>query len=63
MLNTAEKGNGQEKCSRLDWWAANTHWSSAFDETVCVNVNQHDLAIAMRRSVAPGGVDERLRLM
>ena len=59
VFNNVQKENGREKFSRLGW-AVKTCQNLAIDKTVRANANQRDLAIAMRRIVSPGGVDERL---
>ncbi len=38
-----------------------THWNSTHREVFAANANQHNLTIAMRRILSPGGVDETLR--
>ncbi len=39
-----------------------TRWNSAFEETECANANQHNLDVAIKRIIAPGGAIEKLRI-
>ena len=40
--------------------AVTTRWNSRHSETVCANINQFDIDLAIRRMVCVGGVDEQL---
>jgi hypothetical protein len=59
VVLAVQKENGREKCPSMEP-AVVTRWGSRHRECERANANQHDLDIAMRRMVSPGGVDEEL---
>ena len=61
-LSSVQKQNGREATPRVQRSVV-TRWNSSFDETASANANQHDLDIAIRRIVVPGGVRERVRVV
>ena len=61
-LTSVQKENGREATPRVQRSVV-TRWNSSFDETASANANQHDLDIAIRRIVQPGGVSEKVRVV
>jgi hypothetical protein len=59
VLTTVQTEHGLKKTTRIES-AVTTRWNSRHSETVCANINQFDIDLAIRRMVCVGGVDEQL---
>ncbi len=57
VLKNVQDENNCENCPALNY-AVRTHWNYTHQEVSAANANQHNLTVAMRRILSPGGVDE-----